>query len=141
MTSPARPLPTPTPETREYWDGLKRHELRIQRCRACRRAYFYPRPFCPYPGCHSQDVEWFTASGRGSLASYVIVHRGHPAFATPYVIAVVEMTEGGRMMTNLAGIDDPTPEALPVGAEVQIDFEDVNDALTLPSWRLVKSGV
>ena len=67
MTTPARPLPTPTPETREYWDGLKRHELRLQRCRACHRAYFYPRPFCPYPGCHSQAVEWSTASRRGGF--------------------------------------------------------------------------
>src|SRR5690606_31963896 len=75
-----RPLPQPTPETQEFWDGLKRHELRTQHCNTCDRGYFYPRPFCPYPDCHSQDVEWRTASGKGTLHSYVIAHRRHPAF-------------------------------------------------------------
>ena len=73
---PKRPLPEPTPETQEFWDGAKRGELRIQRCRACGKAYFFPRPFCPH--CSSKDVEWFTASGRGKLYSYVINHRAAP---------------------------------------------------------------
>jgi uncharacterized protein len=131
-----KPLPEATPETKEYWDGLKRHELRIQRCNACGRGYFYPRPFCPRPGCHSQDVEWITASGKGTLYSYVIAHRGHPAFESPYVIAVVELAEGGRMMTNLVGVDDPTPEKIKVDAPVTVEFDDASDEYTLPKFRL-----
>lgn len=136
MVSMQKPLPEPTPETQEFWDGMKRHELRIQRCKDCNRGYFYPRPFCPRPGCHSRNVEWITASGKGTLATYVIAHRGHPAFEAPYVIAVVELEEGGQMMTNIVGLDDPTPESLPVDAPVEIVFEDVNDQVTLPKFRL-----
>lgn len=137
-TQPQRPLPEATPETREFWEGLERGELRIQRCRACGRGYFYPRPFCPRPGCHGRDVEWITASGRGRLHSYVIVHRGHPAFEAPYVLAVVELAEGGRMFTNIVGLDEPTPARLPVDAEVEVVFERVGDAV-LPLFRLVEA--
>lgn len=133
---PPKPLPEATPETQEFWDGTKRHELRIQRCNDCNRGYFYPRPFCPRPGCHSRNVEWITASGKGKLATYVIAHRGHPAFEAPYVIAVVELDEGGQMMTNIIGLEDPTPDMLSIDAPVEVVFEDVNDQVTLPKFRL-----
>ena len=55
-----RPLPQATPETQEFWDGLKRHELRIPQCQDCKQHYFYPRPLCPH--CHSTNVEWTTVS-------------------------------------------------------------------------------
>ena len=119
---PQKPLPEPSPETQPYWDGLRNHELRIQRCKACGLGYFYPRPFCPRPGCHSRDVEWFTASGNGKLHSYVI--------------AVVELAEGGRMMTNIVGLEDPTPDQLPIDADVEIVYDDVSTELTLPMFRL-----
>jgi uncharacterized OB-fold protein len=135
MQRPSRPLPQPTPDTQEYWDGLKRHELRVQRCKDCSQYYFYPRPFCP--NCHSQNVEWRTVSGKGKLHTYVIAHRGHPAFEAPYVIAMVELDEGAKMMTNIVGVDDPTPEKLPVDAPVQIVYQDVNDQITLPAFQLV----
>ena len=130
-------MPEATPETEQYWEGLKRHELRIQRCRECGNGYFYPRPFCPRPGCHSRDVEWITASGKGRLHTYVIAHRGHPAFEIPYVIAVVELDEGGRLMTNIVGVDDPTPDKLPIDAPVEIIYEDTGNEVTLPHFRLV----
>jgi uncharacterized OB-fold protein len=131
---PKRLLPEATPETREYWEGLKRGELRIQRCRDCGKAYFFPRPFCPQ--CSSKDVEWFTASGRGRLYSYIIVHRGARGFEdwTPYVIAVVQLDEGPRMMTNIVGVE-PTPENLPVDMPVEVTFERQSDDITLPLFR------
>jgi uncharacterized OB-fold protein len=132
-------LPEPTPETREFWEGAQRGELRIQRCNACGRAYFFPRPFCPY--CSSKDVEWFTASGRGKLYSYVINHR--PAYGfqdwVPYVIAVVELEEGPRMMTNIIGVE-PTPENLPVDMPVEVSFETQDDRITLPLFRPAARG-
>ncbi|MBM3140461.1 MAG: Zn-ribbon domain-containing OB-fold protein [Chloroflexi bacterium] len=135
MQKPPRPLPEATPETKEFWDGMKRHELRIQRCEDCSQHYFYPRPFCPI--CHSRNVEWRTASGKGKLHTYVIAHRGHPAFDAPYVIAMVELDEGAKMMTNIVGVTDPTPDRLPVDAPVEIVYEDVNDQVTLPKFKLV----
>jgi hypothetical protein len=131
---PKRPVPEPTPETKEFWEGAKRGELRIQRCRACSRAYFYPRPFCP--NCSSRDVEWFTASGRGKLHTYVINHRPAYGFqdAAPYVIAIVQLDEGPRMMSNLVGVE-PDPEQIRCDMPLEVTFEDLSDEISLPLWR------
>jgi uncharacterized OB-fold protein len=133
---PKRPIPEPTPETEEFWAGARRGELRIQRCNACGNAYFFPRPFCPL--CSSKDVAWFTASGHGKLYSYVINHR--PAYGfqdyAPYVIAVVQLDEGPRMMTNIIGVD-PTPANLPIDLPVEVTWEKQDDTITFPIFRPV----
>jgi uncharacterized OB-fold protein len=131
---PKRMLPEATPETREFWEGAKRHELRIQRCLDCKRAYFYPRPFCPH--CASRNVEWFTASGKGTLYSYVIVHRGPPGFQDwlPYVIAVVQLEEGPRMMSNVINVE-PAPEHLPPDLPLEVTWEQQSDDITLPLFQ------
>lgn len=118
----AKPVPEPTPETRPFWDGCAAGELRIQRCLDCDQAYFYPRPVCP--GCGSGRVEWFTASGAATLYSYVINHRPAPGFEdeVPYAIAVVELAEGPRMMTSLAGIAN-TPGDLVLDMPLRVTFE------------------
>lgn len=136
---PNRPLPKPTPDSEEFWAGARRGELRIQRCLSCGKAYFYPRPFCPH--CSSKDVEWFTASGRGRLYSYVIVHRAAPGFKdyTPYAIAVVELDEGPRMMTNITGVEI-TPENLPVDLPVEVSWERQSDEITLPLFRPMRGA-
>src|SRR5437879_5025749 len=82
-----RPLPQPTPETRHFWDGTQRGELRLQRCTKCSHIYFPPRPFCPK--CASRQVDVIKASGRATLYSYVISHRPAPGLTPPYAIAVV----------------------------------------------------
>jgi hypothetical protein len=119
---PEKPVPVPTPETQPYWDGCAAGELRIQRCLDCGEPYFYPRPLCP--SCGSGDVEWFTASGRATLYSYVINHRPAPGFAdeVPYAIAVVQLAEGPRMMASLAGVP-ATPEALVLDMPLRVAFE------------------
>lgn len=132
MTQSQRSLPKPTPETRHFWDGAARGELLLQRCDACRHAYFPPRPFCPR--CASRAVSVFRASGRASLYSYVISHRPAPGFEPPYSIAVVELEEGPRMMTNV--VDCPqTPEALRLDMPLQVKFERVSDQCVLPLFR------
>ena len=122
MTAAAKPVPEPTPETRPFWDGCAAGELRLQRCTDCAQAYFYPRPVCP--ACGSVNVEWFTASGRATLYSYVINHRPAPGFEdeAPYAIAVVHLAEGPRMMTSLVGVPS-TPEALVLDMPLQVTFE------------------
>jgi uncharacterized protein len=120
--APGKPLPEPTPETQPFWDGCGRGELVIQRCLDCGKPYFYPRPVCP--ACGSVNVEWFTASGRATLYSYVINHRPARGFENdgPYAIAVVELAEGPRMMTNIVGIPN-TPADLVLDMELQVTFE------------------
>ncbi|WP_214325619.1 Zn-ribbon domain-containing OB-fold protein [Nonomuraea sediminis] len=131
-----KPVPRPTPETRPFWDGAAAGQLRIQRCLACERHYFYPRPGCPR--CGSDQVEWVTASGRGTLYSYVINHRPAPGFEdeTPYAIAVVELEEGVRMMTNLVGIE-PTPENLPLDLPLRVVFEQRGE-VWIPLWEVAR---
>ncbi|MFG1945500.1 Zn-ribbon domain-containing OB-fold protein [Nonomuraea sp. NPDC048826] len=116
-----KPVPRPTPDTQPFWDGTAAGELRIQRCRACERHYFYPRPSCPH--CGSGAVEWVRASGRATLYSYVINHRPAPGFDGPYAIAVVELEEGVRMMTNLVGVA-PEPENLVLDMPLRVTFEE-----------------
>ena len=127
-----RPRPVPTPETREFWDGARAGELRLQRCRACKRAYFPPRPFCPH--CASRDVETFRASGRATLYSYVIHHRPAPGFTPPYAIAVVALEEGPRMMTSLVDVAQ-TPEALVLDMPLEVAFLPPDGEIALPVFR------
>jgi hypothetical protein len=124
-----RVLPTPTPETAHFWDGCKVGELRLQRCLACEKPYFPPRPFCP--ACGSREVEVFAASGRASLFSYVINHRPRPDMSKdPYAIAVVALDEGPRMMSNI--VDCPqTPEALKLDMPLEVRFETFGE-IALP---------
>ncbi len=134
MADYRKPLPQPTPETQPFWDGTKAGELRLQRCDACSNVIFPPRPFCPK--CASRSVSWFKASGRGKLWSYVINHRPAPGFEqdAPYAIAVVKLDEGPQMMTNI--VDCPqTPEALQLDMPVEVVFEAVSEAISLPKFR------
>ena len=136
MAEPAppkpRPAPKPTPETQHFWDGARRGELLLQRCDDCGGAYFPPRPVCPT--CASRAVSVFRASGRARLHSYTISHRPAPGFVPPYAIAVVELDEGPRMMTNIVGCPQ-TPEALVLDMPLGVSFERLDDAISLPLFR------
>ncbi len=134
---PGRARPEPTPETQHFWDGTRAGEIRLQRCAACAKIYFPPRPFCP--DCGSRQVAVFAASGRARLHSYVIHHRPAPGFTPPYAIAVVELEEGPRMMTNI--VDCPqTPEALLLDMPLEAVFAPLDDRITLPLFRPAKEG-
>lgn len=132
LTASRAPMPQPTPESKPFFEALKQHRLLIQRCRECDHAYYYPRPFCP--ACLSASVEWEEASGKGKLYSFVINHRSAPGFIAPYIIAVVELDEGPRMMTNLIEVE-PDPEMVHCEMQVEIVFDDVDGDFTLPRFR------
>ena len=129
-----RPLPQPTPETEHFWEGTRAGELRLQRCSACEQVYFPPRPFCP--ACGQRGVRVFAASGRASLHSYIINHRAIPGmgFEAPYAIAVVELEEGPRMMTNIVECPQ-TPDALVLDMPLEVVFEPQNDEIYLLLFR------
>ena len=128
-----RALPIPTPETQHFWDGCREGELRLQRCRACAQAYFPPRPFCPR--CASLDVEVFAASGDARLHSYVINHRPRPDMGKePHSIAVVELAEGPRMMTNIVNCPQ-TPEALQLDMPLRVLFRAESETISLPLFE------
>ncbi len=128
------PVPVPSPETRPFWEAARRHELCLQRCRSCGRHVFYPRAVCPH--CLGADLEWQRVSGRGTLDTFTVVHRGLRGFplGPPYVIAIVELTEGPRLMTNLVGIE-ADPAKIRIGMAVEVVFEDVTAEVSLPRFR------
>jgi hypothetical protein len=127
-----RPLPAITPETRHFWEGARAGELRLQRCAACTHVYFPPRPFCPR--CGGRAVSVVRASGRAILYSYVIHHRPAPGFTPPYSIAVVQLEEGPRMMTNIVDVAQ-APEALQLDMPLEVAFQRMNDEIHLPLFR------
>lgn len=114
--------PQPTPETAPYWEAANNRELKIQYCNSCSRHFFYPRIACPR--CGSADVTWVKASGRARLHTYLINHRPASGFEedAPYAIAVVELEEGPRMMTNIVGVPN-TPEELQLDMALEVRFE------------------
>jgi uncharacterized protein len=132
------PIPVPTPETEHFWVGTSVGELRLQQCTDCQTTYFPPRPFCPV--CSSRAIAIVCASGRASLASYVINQRPHPAFDGPYAIALVELEEGVRMMSNLLNVEQ-TPDALILDMPLQVTFQPVGEEIFLPYFepRAVRS--
>jgi uncharacterized protein len=131
LTTP-RAKPLPTPETAHFWEGTRLGQLRLQRCLRCQQSYFPPRPFCPH--CASRDVQVYTASGKASLYSYVISHRPAPGFTPPYSIAVVQLPEGPRLMSNIVQCPQ-TPDALQLDMPLEVVFEVIDDSITLPLFR------
>ena len=139
MTSPTvqKPAPRPTPETQPFWDGTAAGELRLQRCTACDAHYFPPRPFDPADPF--AEVEWFQASGKGKLLTYIISHRPPPGFQAPFAIAVVQLDEGVQMATNIIDVEQ-TPEALQLDMRLELAPTKVNDEISLPTWRPAKGA-
>ncbi|MGQ0548534.1 MAG: Zn-ribbon domain-containing OB-fold protein [Armatimonadota bacterium] len=86
--------------TAPFWEAAARHELIIQRCQTCGMHQFYPRPFCL--ACESNDVLWVSAAGTGTVYSMTTV-RMHvsPELVPPYIVAIVELDEGPRLMANI----------------------------------------
>lgn len=140
MPSPA--VPVPTPLTLPYWDGCRRGELVLQECLDCRRALFPPSTVCPR--CLGERLEWKAVSGQATLYSYTIQHRPAPGFAdrVPYTVAIVELAEGPRMMTNIVGIE-PDPAVLEIDMPLEVTFEargaEVGSVM-LPVFRRAGSG-
>lgn len=122
-------------DSRPYWEGLAQHILRIQRCSSCQQAVFYPRGICPH--CHSDQLVWITATGRGTIYSYTVAHQAFGLFAeqVPFIVAMVELEEGVRLMTRI--IDAPR-EQVKIGAAVTVSFTNVGENLTLPYFRLLE---
>lgn len=134
MTDSSMPLPEPTPLSEPHWEGCRRGELRVQRCCDCGGYVFIPQPSCTH--CLGTDLEWVRSSGRGKVYSFTEVHRPQqPAFATPYVVAVIELEEGWYMLSNLV---EYSAAQLVVGQPVTVTFQRMSDTITLPLFRPVR---
>ena len=135
-TEPARPrrkLPQPTPESQPFWDALARHELVVQRCDDCGRFWFPPSNRGQH--CWSPRHAWQQVSGRARLYSFTVFHRAYAAELAdqlPYVVGVVELEEGPRLITNVVACD---PADVRVDMPVEVVFDDLTDEVTVHAFR------
>jgi uncharacterized OB-fold protein len=117
-------------DTAFFWDGTAAGELRIQRCGGCGALRHPPGPMCP--GCGAAKPEYIVAAGTGEVYSYVVQHHPPiPGKSLPIVVALVQLTEGVRMVGEL----QVSPDRVRVGLPVRVEFVRVDDTLTLPAWR------
>lgn len=135
-----RPLPSPiTPEARPFWDGCREGKLMLPKCGECGHVFFYPRILCP--ACQSRNVTWVQASGRGRLHAFEIAHQAFQKawkIKPPYILAMIELAEGPRMMSNLINIA-PDPKVVKCDMPVEVVFTKITDEVTLPLFQPVKS--
>jgi uncharacterized OB-fold protein len=120
-----KPLPNPTADSDAFWAACAEGRFTLQLCNSCQTAQHYPRSLCT--SCGSHDLEMVEASGRGEVFSFTINHRApRQAFAENgnYVIALVDLEEGPRMMMNVIGCD---PSEVTIGMPVRIVFEERGD--------------
>jgi uncharacterized OB-fold protein len=135
MADYRKPLPIPDADSKEFWDGCHRHELQLQKCNKCNNFHYPPAPVCPV--CFSSDVKWEKVSGKGEVYTFSIVRRApNPDWEAdvPYTLAVVQLEQGPRMVTNIIGIK---PEEVKIGMKVQVAFEDATENYSLPKFKPV----
>jgi hypothetical protein len=133
MAAAAKPIPTPTPEMKEFFEGARRGRLMVQKCDGCGALRFPAYEICTK--CLGNRASWVEVSGRGKVFSYNIMHQVyHPGFAAevPYAVVVVELEEGPKMVSNLAGIK---PHDIRCGMAVEVEFEKLSDEVYLPKFR------
>lgn len=128
------PAPDPTPISRPFWEGCSRGQLLFQRC-AQGHVVFNPAPRCRV--CMSADLTWERSTGTGRVYSWSVVWRPQtPAFRVPYAAAIVNLTEGFRMIANIIGCE---PEAIYADMPVTVEFHPISDEIRLPYFRPEKA--
>jgi uncharacterized OB-fold protein len=131
--SAKKPVPRPSPESLPFWEAAKEKRLLLPRCNHCVRYFFPPSQRCRH--CLSPDIAWAESKGTGRIYSFVVYHRPyHPAFEAdvPYVVAIVELDEGVRLLSNIVG----TPhEDIRCDARVRVTFEE-RDGVSIPMFEV-----
>jgi uncharacterized OB-fold protein len=132
------PLPIVDPDSAPYWRGAAQGRLVVPRCTSCHRMVFFPRVLCPF--CYADTFVWEESRGQGSIYSYTVARRpAGPAFAAsaPYVVALIDIDEGFRMLSTVRGC---APDTVQIGARVAVRFQQVAPSLALPVFNLQESG-
>ena len=111
---------------------LAEHRLMTAKCAKCGGVYAPPRAICPK--CHSEEMEWVEASGRGKLAGFTVIYSG-PTFMAeqgfdrknPYISGIVELEEGASISARITGLDISKPEEIEVGTPLTVDFVEFGE--------------
>lgn len=128
-----KPLPAATAWSKPFWEGAKQHKLLLKRCKACGHIDHPPYLYCTL--CSGEECEWIEVSGRATLYAYAVNTYGVPfAFMEdlPYVVALIDLVEGPRMISNIVDCD---PEELKNGMELEVVFEEATPEVILPKWK------
>lgn len=121
------------PTTTAWWSAAGEGRLLVQRCDTCGTHQLYPRPFCLR--CESRDVAWVASRGTGRVYSQTTVHVPVVSWlAPPYVVALVELDEGPRLLTNLVG------PPCRIGDRVEVCW-DVRDDLVVPLFTISEERI
>jgi uncharacterized OB-fold protein len=132
-STPTRPQPPESEAAAPFWDATRQHQLLYQWCTVCEQPVFFPREVCPK--CLASSLEWKESTGRGTVYTFSNVHRPQmPNFIlpAPYTVALVELEEGVRMMTNIINCD---PNTVTVGMAVKVTWEELEDGRNLPLFE------
>lgn len=140
--APARFEPPVAVEGTAFWEATREGRLLVQWCTSCDRGVFYPRVFCPHCAGGAGALEWRTASGRATVYAAVVEHRPEAAGANfsggkPYCIALVDLEEGVRMLTNVMGCP---PDDVKSGLPVTVTWEPLSDGRRLPLFEPAQEG-
>lgn len=127
-----RPLPLPDNVSATYWRAAAGGELLYQECPACGHRQLYPRALCT--SC-AAEPDWRRASGRASVHSFTVIRQNWAEpfdELVPYVVAIVELEEGPRLMSN---ITDCRPEDVHIGMALEAHTVAVDDGVGVPFFR------
>jgi len=116
-------------EAAPFWDATRRGELALPWCHQCERPFWYPRAICPR--CLGDTVEWRVASGAGVIYAASVQHLpgpGRDAADGPYVVALVDLAEGVRLMANVL---DCAPDDVHAGMHVRAQWHPLSDGRKL----------
>jgi hypothetical protein len=130
---PTRPEPSTSRLTQPFWDATRGRKFLLQHCLGCKQVVQHPREMCPH--CGGTELSWKEASGRGTVYAASVMHKpASPMFArkVPYVVAIIELEEGGRMMSNVVGCE---PSEVRVGMPVQVTWEEMSDGRSIPLFE------
>ena len=130
---PDYPLPdVDDPVMRPFWDGARAGKLMQQRDRTTGKVHWPPKPLFWKDG---KSLEWFEASGKGTVYTYVVAYEPFlPALMhlLPHIMVVVELAEGPRIVGHMIGAK---PEEMKFGMPVRVVFKRLNERVTLPVWE------
>ena len=136
----AKPLPDMRPEGDPFWAATKEHKLMLPADKSG-KPFWYPR--ANVPGT-LEPTQWVESKGEGTVYTYSThfigpskAYKGDP----PHVVALVDLDDGVRMMTNIVsdeeGYPSIDPAAVSIGMRVKVVFHDVTDEITLPKFTPV----
>lgn len=134
-----KPLPKLNSDNLPFWEGCHKHELRFQKCNDCGHVRWPPSDLCPE--CHSIETGWLTSKGTGRVYTFAVYHTAfHPGFSgdLPYTVAVVELDEGPRLLTNI--VDCPSGRVR-CGMPVGVVWEEVDKRISLPKFRPLRAKI